>query len=133
MLHSRSGLLVLIAVPAVLLVVVVLRVEETAGRRLHLLVELQHLDYVCLLTVAGPTVMLLTIVVLVSFLVAKEVVLSLILIDTVVMPLVLVTAWNAILIDYTLVLLPGLVLRGSVGHDYLHGLQVLRTRTNALH
>ena len=69
-----------------------------------------------------------------ALLVSKEVVLGLILIDTIVMPLILVSAWNAILIDYcahTWVLLTGLVL--SVGHDYLHGFEVLSTCTDALH
>ena len=69
-----------------------------------------------------------------ALLVSKEVVLGLILIDTIVMPLILVSAWNTILIDccaHTWVLLTGLVL--SVGHDYLHGFEVLSTRTDTLH
>ena len=69
-----------------------------------------------------------------ALLVSKEVVLGLILIDTIVMPLVLVSAWNAILIDWcahTWMLLTGLVL--SVGHNYLYGFQVLSTCTDALH
>ena len=63
---------------AVLVVILLLRVEQITSRWLHLLIELKHFDDVSLLAVARSPMMVLLLAIFAALLVTKEIILGLI-------------------------------------------------------
>ena len=117
---------------AVLVVILLLRVEQITSRWLHLLIELKHFDDVSLLAVARSPMMVLLLAIFAALLVTKEIILGLIWINAIFVSLVLMTTWKSILIDgtHTRMLLIRLIL--CIRHDNLDGLQILGTCPNTL-